>query len=346
MRASLLLLLGFPMLMPAASLQAQAADGFAQMPAYEAAAAAPAPGAGYMMADGSIRIVGLGDMQEIVEALNGLYARTHPGTRFAYVKSDSLGSVYSLIFDATALAPVGIVYPSNLTYTDIVHGPPFAIRVAHGSLNPAAAVSPLAIVVNKSNPLSKLSMAQVASIFTQPARGRVFSRWSQVGAGGAVADKEIHPCGLPWTDHYPSEDTTFGEAFFFRKLNAAPPVETYAMVKTYADVVKAVAGDPAAIGVTTLNRVDDSVKVIAIGDTDLKPPMTGTAAEIRSGQYPLDRDLYLYARVVSGKPLDPFVKEYLRMVLSREGQEIIAKEAHGYIPLNAMEVQQDLATFQ
>jgi phosphate transport system substrate-binding protein len=334
------------LMLPAGHLAAQTPDPYSQLPAYQPTQVKPTPGAGYLMPDGSIRIIGLGDMQGVVAKLNDFFAKTHPGTRFTYVKSDSLGSIYSLIFDATAFAPAGIVYPSNLTYTDIVHGPPFSIRVAHGSLNPSAEVSPLAIIVNRSNPLSKLSMAQAASIFTQPARAHVFSRWSQLGIAGPLAAQAIHPCGLPWTDHYPSEDTNFGEFFFFRKLNAAPPVETYTMLKTYADVVAAVSADPSAIGVTTLNRVTDAVKVIAISDNDLKLAMTGTTADIRSGQYPLDRDLYLYARVVSGKPLDPFVREYLRMVLSREGQEIVGREAHGYIPLNSLEVQEDLATFQ
>jgi phosphate transport system substrate-binding protein len=161
-----------------------------------------------------------------------------------------------------------------------------------------------------------------------------------------MAKEEIHPVGLPWTDHYPSEDLNFGDFFFYRKLGNAPPVETYHLVKTYDEVVAAVSADPQAIGVVALNHVTDAVKVLGITDSDLKAPMTGTAAEIRSGQYPLDRDLYLYVRVVAGKPMEPLVKEYLRMVLSREGQAIVGKDVRGYIPLNATEVQEDLASFQ
>jgi phosphate transport system substrate-binding protein len=306
---------------------------------------APPKDAGYLMPDGSIRIVGLGEMEGIVAGLNTLYAKTHPGTRFTYVKGNSLAAIYSLIFDATAFAPAAIVYPSNLTYTDIVHGAPLSIRVAHGSLNPAAKVSGLAIIVNKSNPISRLTMAQVGSIFTQSARARVLTHWSQLGEvmpGG----REIHPIGLPWTDHYSSEDVTFGEYFFFSKLNGAPPVRNYTFVKRYDDVVSEVSTDPNAIGVTALNRVTDAVRVVPISDGDLRPPMTGTVAEISSGKYPLDRDLYLYVRVVSGKPLDPFVAEYLRIMLSSEGQEIIRSEAHGYIPLSPLEATEEMANLQ
>jgi len=185
----------------------------------------------------------------------------------------------------------------------------------------------------------------VGSIFTQSARARVLTHWSQLSEG-MQAEREIHPIGLPWTDHYPSEDLTFGEYFFFSKLNGAPPVRNYTFVKRYDDVVSAVSTDPNAIGVTALNRVTDAVKVVPISDGDLRPPMTGTVAEISSGKYPLDRDLYFYVRVVSGKPLDPFVAEYLRIMLSPKGQEIIRDEAHGYIPLNPLEATEELANLQ
>jgi phosphate transport system substrate-binding protein len=312
-------------------------------PAFQPEHVAPPKDAGYLIPDGSIRVVGLDDVEGIVTGLNALFAKTHPGTRFTYVKGNSLAAIYSLIFDATAFAPAAIVYPSNLTYTDIVHGAPLSFRVAHGSLNPVAKVSGLAIIVNKSNPIKRLTMAEVGSIFTQSARGRVLTHWSQLGT---PTEREIHPIGLPWTDHYPSEDLTFGEYFFFSKLGGAPPVRNYTFVKRYDDVVSAVSIDPDAIGVTALNRVTDAVRVVPVSDGDLRPPMTGTSAEISSGKYPLDRDLYLYVRVVSGKPIDPFVAEYLRMMLSREGQEIIRNEAHGYIPLSPLEATEELANLQ
>ncbi len=343
-QTSLLLLLVMPSLCSRPG-RGQAAEETAA-PHYQPAAVAVPTTAGYVLRDGSVRIVGLGDMEGMMTQLDALYAQTHVGTRFTYVKSNSLGAVYSLIFDATAMAPAGIVYPSNLTYTDIVHGPPFAVRVAHGSLKPGAEVSPLGIIVHRNNPMATITMAQVGSIFTQPARARMISHWGQAGLKGKMAEEEIHPVGLPWTDHYPSEDLSFGDFFFYRKLGNAPPAENYHMVKTYDEVVAAVSADPQAIGVVALNHVTDAVKVLGIIDNDLKPPMTGTAAEIRSGQYPLDRDLYLYVRVVAGKPMDPLAKEYLRMLLSGEGQAIIGRDARGYIPLNPTEVQEDLASFQ
>jgi phosphate transport system substrate-binding protein len=61
---------------------------------------------------------------------------------------------------------------------------------------------------------------------------------------------------------------------------------------------------------------------------------------------PFDRYLYLYGRRVTGKPFDPFVQEYMRMVRSREGQEAIARQRPDYLPLNGLEVAEELAKLQ
>jgi len=75
-------------------------------------------------------------------------------------------------------------------------------------------------------------------------------------------------------------------------------------------------------------------------------PHAATAEEIVAGSYPYDRYLYINVQLVPGRPMDPFVKEYLRLVLSREGQGAIAAEAHGYLPLSTREVAEELAKLQ
>ena len=316
------------------------------LPPYQPRQVAPQKNAGYILPDGSIRVVGLDDMKGIIIRLDALFTRTHPGIRFTFVKSNSLAAIYSLMFGTSAFAPVAISYPNSLTYRDIVHGSPFSIRVAHGSLSPNAELSPLGVIVNKSNPIENLTMNQLFSIFSQQMRRPVLSHWDQVGLTGGIGNSEIHPYGLPWSDHYPSEDTGFGDYVFFHKMGGAPPVENYSMVGTYAEVVRHVSSDPSSIGITSLNSVNADVKVLGIVNGEFNGPMHGTVAEIRSGKYPLDRCLRIYGRLVSGQPFDPLVKEYMRMVLSREGQQIIADDPHGYIPLNPLEVQEELAAFQ
>lgn len=323
-----------------------ASQGELPLLAYHPQPASPPKDAGYVLPDGTIRVVGFDDMESLVLRLNALFTQTHPGTKFTYVKSNSYGALYSLMWDSTAFAPMAIDYQSNLSYTDVVHGPSFAVRVAHASLTAGAKLSPIAVVVNKSNPIDTLSMAQLTSVFTEPLRRHVYSHWGQVGAHGEFAGEAIHPCGLPWSDHYPSQDPTFGEYGFGRKFGGGQPVVNYAMFTTYAAVLRHVAADPLAIGLVAANEVTTDVKVVNLTDNDLSGPSSPSAADIHAGRYPFDRYLYLYGRVVSGKPFDPFVKEYMRMVLSKEGQQIVTDDPHGYIPLSTVEAAEDLAKFR
>jgi phosphate transport system substrate-binding protein len=106
-----------------------------------------------------------------------------------------------------------------------------------------------------------------------------------------------------------------------------------------AEVIQRVAGDRLAIGFAAINRISPGVKVLAVAGEVGEPPISPTEDMIRSGRYPLDRHLLIYAR----QPLDSFVREYLRLVFSREGQEAIAGDSLGYIPLSAPEVAQEAA---
>src|ERR1019366_4527230 len=106
-----------------------------------------------------------------------------------------------------------------------------------------------------------------------------------------------------------------------------------------AEVVSAVAADPLALGFAAINRVTPDVKVLAVAPTERAAPVALTEENVRTGRYPLDRFLLIYAQT----PLDPLVREYLRLVLSREGQEAIAADALGYLPLSAEEAAAERA---
>ncbi len=60
-----------------------------------------------------------------------------------------------------------------------------------------------------------------------------------------------------------------------------------------------------------------------------------------SGKYPLSRFLYVYVNAAPNKPLDPLVREFLKFVVSQEGQEIVVKD--GYLPVSGKIVGEELA---
>ena len=316
----------------------------AQVP-YEPAPASPPNDAGYVLSDGTIQIVGWDDLAGIFARLDALYEKTHPGTKLKYVTGDLIAPQHSLIFGETAFAPTGMEFSTGLNsaYRPQVKAPTFSVRIAHGAVQGDAKLGPLAFIVNKSNPLERLSPAQLLHIFTVGGRAPDIVLWKQAGVKGDFGETEIRSYGLPESDHYPSEDPGFGPHLFRDKWGLAHNSRNYRMQRTYADVTKNVAADPAGIGITTLNRVTPDVKVLGVTPGDWGRPMQGTREDVQGGRYPFDRFVYVYVRRGPDAPVDPFVKEYLRMVFSKEGQEIIAADAKGYLPLNPMELAAELA---
>jgi phosphate transport system substrate-binding protein len=312
---------------------------------YQPQPASPPKDAGYVLADGVIQIVGWDDLAGVFANLDALYSRTHGGARFEYVAGNLMAPQHSLIFGETAFAPMGMEFSSNLNsaYRPQVRAPTYAIRIAHGAVAGDAKLSPLAFIVHPSNPIGRLSPSQLLHIFTVGGRAPDIVWWKQAGVKGAAGDREIQSYGLPESDHYPSEDLGFGVYLFRDKWGLAHNARNYHMQQTYADVTQRVSEDPAAIGITAINRLTSGVKVIAITPGEWGTPMRGTREDVRSGRYPYDRFVYVYVRRLPGQPVDPFVKEYLRMALSKEGQDAIAADAKGYLPLNAAEISAELA---
>ena len=83
------------------------------------------------------------------------------------------------------------------------------------------------------------------------------------------------------------------------------------------------------------------VKVLAISPGSSNAAVELTADNVMNRSYPLSRDAYIYVNRAPGRPLDPKVREFMRFVLSREGQQIIAK-ARIYTPLPASYIQEQL----
>jgi phosphate transport system substrate-binding protein len=309
---------------------------------------APAPGAGYVRSDGSVQIICAADLRGVTEQLGAEFTRRHPGTRFAVLPANDLAALQSLAFDASACAPVGtdVLGGAAVAYGALVHAEPFSIRIAHGSLDPQAAIAAIAVIAHPSNPLAQLSVDQVARIFTEPMRKSNFTRWSQLGIKGPLAAEGIHPYGPAWSEHFLSEDPSFSDWMFQRKLGGGPPVAGYVMVDSYDRVGEKVAADPLAIGLIALNRVPRGVKVVGLVGNPWGAPSVGSAADLQAGRYAFDRYVNIFVRRVPGRPFDPLVREYLRLALSPEGQRAIAADARHYLPLNPVEVGEELAKLQ
>ncbi|CAM4030796.1 PstS family phosphate ABC transporter substrate-binding protein [Roseateles saccharophilus] len=293
-------------------------------------AAEPAP---YLNADGAVRIVGYNDMQDMLAAITALFQRAHPEARFELVLKGTRTAPQALARGISLFAPMGAEF-SAAELADYARltggGVPLPFRVAHDSLNPAALSAPLGVFVDARNPVASLSLAQLARVFS----GEVTS-WGPLGLAGEWAKRPIHLCGM-------APVTALG-ALMLRRLGLASFAPGLRGFVQSRDAVACVAADPLALGFGSLNRGVPGVRPVPLSTQDGGPAFAGTPEDIVSGRYPLDRHLLIYLRTdPATRRVDPLARELLRLLLSSEGQQLIADGALGYLPLNAQERAEEL----
>ena len=196
------------------------------------------------------------------------------------------------------------------------------------------AVDALAVFVNKDNPIKGLTMAQVDGIFSSSRKSgsEDITTWGQVGLKGDWAAKTISIFGRN------SASGTYG----FFKDEALQKGDFKPTVKEQpgsSAVVQGIATDLGAIGYSGIGYKTSDVHTVALGEEDdeLVEPSYENCV---SGDYPLARFLYVYVNKKPGTALDPLTSEFLKFVLSKEGQEVVVKD--GYFPLPKQAVDETL----
>jgi phosphate transport system substrate-binding protein len=110
-------------------------------------------------------------------------------------------------------------------------------------------------------------------------------------------------------------------------------------------ITKGVAGDAGGIGIASAAFAGPDLKLVRIVDAK-GHVSSGTPEEAMASQYPLGRYLQFQVRRLPGQAIDPLVREYMRLVFSREGQQIVAADPEGYLPLSAAEAAVQLEKLQ
>jgi phosphate transport system substrate-binding protein len=198
----------------------------------------------------------------------------------------------------------------------------------------------LAVYVNKDNPIDKLTLAQVDAIFSKT-RKRGYKQnvttWGQLGITGDWANRPISLYGRN------SASGTYG---FFKEHTLANGdyKDTVKEQPGSASVVQGVTEDRFGIGYSGIGYKTSGVKAVPLADKEGSAYSDGNYDDVRSGKYPLNRFLYLYINRGPGKRLDPLTREFVKFILSREGQEVVMKD--GYLPLPADIVKQELAKLE
>jgi phosphate transport system substrate-binding protein len=212
----------------------------------------------------------------------------------------------------------------------------FESRWGYKPVQVRTAVDALAVFVNKDNPIKSLTMEQVDAIFSKARRrgGRKnIATWGDAGLTGEWADKPISMYGRN------SASGTYG---FFKEhvLKTGDYKDEVKEQPGSASVVLGVATDRYAMGYSGIGYATSSVRAVPLAEKSGATAMAATAENAYSGEYPLARFLFVYINRAPGKPCDPLVREFIKLIASREGQEIVVKD--GYFPIPASVANQEL----
>jgi phosphate transport system substrate-binding protein len=168
----------------------------------------------------------------------------------------------------------------------------------------------LAVYLHESNPVNELTLAQIKDIYT----GRI-TRWTQVDGPDAPI--------VTYGRENSSGTYEYFKEHVLEKADFAAAVQT---LPGTAAVVNAIARDPKGIGYGGAAYLK-GVKEVAVRRDDATPGMLPTAENVRSGAYPISRELYFYLRKAPEGPM----KEFVDFALSDPGQKLVTEV--GYFPV-------------
>lgn len=193
------------------------------------------------------------------------------------------------------------------------------------------AVDALAVFVHKDCPLDEISLDQLRKVFSVD--GPTMT-WGDLG----VTDIQYRsrPISLYGRN---SASGTYG----FFKDNALAKKDYKPSVKEQpgsSAVVQGVASDKFGMGYSGIGYATADVKMLSISAADGEQHFEPNVDNCLSGDYPLARFLYLYVNAKPGEQMDPLRTEFVKLVFSRQGQEVVVKD--GYFPVPAEVAREDL----
>jgi len=192
------------------------------------------------------------------------------------------------------------------------------------------AVDALGVFVHKDNPLKELSLDQIRQIFSVEGKDMT---WGDLGLTGEWADKPVSLYGRN------SASGTYG---YFKEV-ALGKKDFKASVKEQpgsSSVVQGVASDKYAIGYSGIGYVTADVRALPLAAKTGAKAFDANAENAYSGDYPLSRFLFVYVNAKPGSGASPIVGEFMKLVLSQQGQQTVVKD--GYYPIVKRVADEDL----
>ena len=279
---------------------------------------------------GNVTSVGSDTLANLMTLWAEQFKRFYPSVNIQIQAAGSATAPPALTEGTSNLGPMSRLMKSNEIEAFVAkHGyKPTAVPVA---------VDALAVFVHKDNPIKGLAIDQVDAIFSatrQCGYKSDITKWGDLGLTGEWAARTIQLYGrnsVSGTYGYFKEHAMC-KGDFKNTVNEQPGS---------ASVVQGVTKSLNGIGYSGIGYRTSGVRALPIaakGDNYID----ATDENALSGKYPLSRFLFIYVNKAPNKPLAPLERAFLRMVLSKEGQEVVVKD--GYIPVPAKIIDKQLAS--
>lgn len=295
------------------------------------------------------------------------FRKFHPGVTFEWQMKTTSAAVPSLVFGVSDIG-IGrkVTFSELQMYERYTNRDPLEIDIATGSYDVPGWQPAFGVLVSKENPLTRISMQQLDGIFGAARDGgwegtswhpewsrgadKNIRTWGQLGLTGEWADKPINVYGLNLRYHQATEISDW-------ILQSSDKWNEN--LRTYANYVSPdgtlsrnmnadIAADKYGIGIVAAPTKAlgggrrPEAKILLLGRTNEGPFVPYTLDTIQNRSYPMFDRIYAYANDDPSLGLDPKVAEFLRFVVSRQGQELLEQDGK-YLPLTADVARAQLA---
>ncbi|MBI2528132.1 MAG: phosphate ABC transporter substrate-binding protein PstS family protein [Candidatus Rokubacteria bacterium] len=201
-------------------------------------------------------------------------------------------------------------------------------------------VDALGVFVNKDNPIKCMTIPQLDAVFSKSRRHghkEDIRTWGQLGLTGEWASKPISLYGRN------SASGTYG---FFKEhtLENGDYKDQVKEQPGSASVVQGVTVDRFAMGYSGIGYATAGVRAVPLAAKEGARCYDADPDNAYAGTYPLSRFLFVYVNKAPGKALEPVTREFVKLILSREGQAVVIKD--GYFPIPAGIAREELNKVQ
>jgi phosphate transport system substrate-binding protein len=290
-------------------------------------------------------------IEALVKKWEDGFHRYHPDVVFENRLHGTASAIGALYTGKGDLALMGReIWPFEITAFQEVKGyEPLGIDVVTGSFKTRNRGYAIVVYVHKDNPIRGLSLKQLDAIFSVDRKrgGKPVRTWGDLGLTGEWADKPVHPYGFSIARGFADY---LEQAVFLNGHRWNPEMREFADLPGSLGgatdggqrALDAMANDRYGVAFSGALYGNPDVRPVGIGLEGHGPFVAASEATVMDHSYPLTRIITLFLDRPPGQPVQPHIREFVRYILSHDGQQAVLQEGGGYLPILAPAAAREL----